>query len=63
MKNIIFRIAGMLFFALILSSCGSSQKTYVAENSPTPEKKVSHKPIKATAPQTRINTAPTEAEP
>ena len=63
MKHIIFRIAGMLLFALILSSCGSSQKTYVAENSPTPEKKVTHKPIKASAPQTRINTAPPEAEP
>ena len=63
MKNIIYRIAGMLLFALILTSCGSSRKTIAAETSFTPEKAVTHKPIKASAPQIRINTAAPEAEP
>ncbi len=63
MKTIIFRIAGMLLFALIFTSCGSSQKTQFAENASSPEKPVVHRPIKAAAPQTRINTASPKAEP
>lgn len=63
MKNIVYRIAGMLLFALILTSCGSSRKTQVAENKVSTEKVAVQRPIKAGPPQTRINTAPPEAEP
>lgn|SRR5690606_24381315 len=64
MKNIIFRIAGMLIFALILSSCGSSKAPLAAKNEPQPKKpSISQRIITAPPPQIRLKTASPETLP
>src|SRR5690606_29473040 len=64
MKNIIFRIAGMLIFAILLSSCGSSRAHLSDKNEPQPKKpSTSKKVITAAPPQVKLNTASPEALP
>lgn len=60
MRNIFTRIAGTLFFVLLLTSCGTSKAKFNTENS----SKQSTKKITRTAPpEVKIKTAPPEELP
>jgi cell wall-associated NlpC family hydrolase len=68
MKNIIFRIAGMLIFSLILTSCGSSRASLSTgeerqKDQVTPLKNFSHKNITDTTPQVTLKTSSAETLP
>lgn len=68
MKNIIIRIAGMLIFALFLTSCGSSRASLSTgedhqKDQVRPLKSFSHKKITNEPPQVNLSTSSPEALP
>ena len=60
MKNILSRIAGAIFVAVILTSCGTSKSKFAAENAPN---HTSKKIVRTAPPEVKIKTAPPEELP
>lgn len=60
MKYIFFRIAGMILFALLLTSCGTSKARIAAEKKPEPTSK---KITRTAPPEVKIKTAAPEELP